>query len=232
MSPAASITLAASLGSGPGVVAAICTTVGIVAGIGLWRWLATGWYAPESPAPRRILPLIPFAVAHGLVWGGLAWRIGTRPTPYAVLPAYATFGTLALALSWTDLDVHRLPVRLTRPGAIALTVLIAGAAIWERDVGLLGRALLFGAAMWLLFIAVALIAAGALGYGDVTLAGIIGLVLGPAGWATVLSAVLLMFVVAGVGAVLLLVTRRANRTTRIAFAPSMVLGALIALAVT
>ena len=70
---------------------------------------------------------------------------------------------------------------------------------------------------------------GGLGFGDVKLAGVLGLLLGWLGWGPVLVSVLAAFIVGGVIAVLLLLSRRASRSSHIAFGPSMILGAWMAL---
>jgi leader peptidase (prepilin peptidase)/N-methyltransferase len=63
----------------------------------------------------------------------------------------------------------------------------------------------------------------------VKLAGLLGLVLGWLGWGPVIVSVLAAFVIGGLTALALLLTGRANRSSHIAFGPSMILGAWVAL---
>jgi leader peptidase (prepilin peptidase)/N-methyltransferase len=70
---------------------------------------------------------------------------------------------------------------------------------------------------------------GGLGYGDVKLAGLLGLLLGWLGWGSVILSVVAAFVIGGVIALILLLSGRASRSTHIAFGPSMILGAWVAL---
>jgi len=70
---------------------------------------------------------------------------------------------------------------------------------------------------------------GGLGFGDVKLAGLLGLLLGWLGWGAVVVSVLAAFVIGGVIAMILLIARRASRSSHIAFGPAMILGAWVAL---
>jgi leader peptidase (prepilin peptidase)/N-methyltransferase len=72
------------------------------------------------------------------------------------------------------------------------------------------------------------LARGGLGGGDVALAGLLGLYLGWISYEAIAVGLLAAFVVGGVFALLLLITRKANRSTRFAFGPFLVVGALIA----
>jgi leader peptidase (prepilin peptidase)/N-methyltransferase len=65
--------------------------------------------------------------------------------------------------------------------------------------------------------------------GDVSLAGVLGLLLGWLGWRPAVISVLMAFVTGGVIALIMLLTRRASRRSNIAFGPSMLLGAWLAL---
>jgi leader peptidase (prepilin peptidase)/N-methyltransferase len=69
---------------------------------------------------------------------------------------------------------------------------------------------------------------GGLGFGDVKLAGVLGLLLGWLGWGPVVVSVLGAFVSGGVLALILLLAGRAGRSSHIAFGPSMIVGAWVA----
>jgi len=97
--------------------------------------------------------------------------------------------------------------------------------------GALLRAVLAGVVLYVLYLVLALVSpgGGGLGYGDVKLAGLLGLLLGWVGWGPVVVSVLAAFVMGGVVALVLLVVRRASRSSLIAFGPPMILGAWVAL---
>lgn len=84
-------------------------------------------------------------------------------------------------LAAIDLDVHRLPDAIQLP---AYPILLAGLALasWSvGDWGSLVRAALGGAIGFAFFLVLALVGSG-MGFGDVKLAGLLGLLLGWLGW--------------------------------------------------
>jgi leader peptidase (prepilin peptidase)/N-methyltransferase len=74
----------------------------------------------------------------------------------------------------------------------------------------------------------ALIARGALGLGDVKLAFLLGLFVGYLGWGHLVVAVLGAFILGGLVALVLLLTRRASRKDSIPFGPFMTTAAIVA----
>jgi leader peptidase (prepilin peptidase)/N-methyltransferase len=77
----------------------------------------------------------------------------------------------------------------------------------------------------------ALISPASLGFGDVKLAGVIGLVLGWLGIDHAVVGLLAGFLAGGVIAIVLLVAQRAGLKSHIAFGPAMLLGAFASLLV-
>ncbi len=145
-----------------------------------------------------------------------------------VLPAFATFVTAGILLTVTDLDTRLIPNRiLVRYGGVGAILLVIG-GLFVSDLGALLDAVVGSAAYFGIMFGLALLARGALGYGDVKLAALIGLFVGYLGWRHVVTAALSAFVVAGLVALVLLVTRLAGRKDAIAFGPFMVVGGLIA----
>lgn len=141
----------------------------------------------------------------------------------------AMFAVCAVALGFIDLTEHRLPNRIIYPwAAVTAGILVIVAALLGDLPGLLrglGAALLWG----LLFLVVRLVHPPSLGMGDVKLAVVLGLYTGFLGWVTVAAAVLLSFILAGVVAIILLLSRRADRRTRIPFGPFLLVGTALAL---
>jgi len=131
----------------------------------------------------------------------------------------------------TRIDVHRLPDLIVLPSYPIAFVLLLVPTIVTGDWGSLVRAALAGLGLYVLYLVLALVSpgGGGLGFGDVKLAGVLGLLLGWLGWGPAIVSVLAAFVVGGLIAILLLLTRRAGRKSHIAFGPSMILGAWVAL---
>jgi leader peptidase (prepilin peptidase)/N-methyltransferase len=68
-----------------------------------------------------------------------------------------------------------------------------------------------------------------MGFGDVKLAGIIGALLGSLSYSAVLIGGFSAFLISGLVALPMLITRRRSRKSALPFGPFMVIGALVAL---
>ena len=141
-----------------------------------------------------------------------------------------TFGILVGAGMWLtliDIDTHLLPRRIVyRTTALVMPLLIV-CAFFDDAGSVLG--MFVGAfALWMVMRVLEVLARGGLGGGDVALAGLLGLYLGWLSFEAVVVGLITAFMVGGVFALLLLITRRANRSTRFAFGPFLIVGALVA----
>ena len=204
---------------------------GAALGAALTRVLAgAGYRQPQErdqPLPRHTWWLV---IAVALAWGSLTFRIGGS-AQWSLLPAYLFLGVIGAALTLIDLDVHRLPDLIVLPSYPIVFVLLLVPTVVTGQWGALLRAVLAALALFGVYLALALVSpgGGGLGFGDVKLAGLLGLGLGWLGWGPVVVSVLAAFVTGGVIALALLLARRATRSSHIAFGPSMILGAWVAL---
>lgn len=225
------MTWAASPGT-PWWFVIVMTLVGGGAGWVLETRVAGGGYRLDDETgalPRW--PRARLTVLTALLWGLLAWRLGPMGE-WALLPAYLAFATIGVALAWIDADVHRLPLGLTRPAYVILALQLTLASIASGDWAALRRAAIAGAVTWGVYFLLALLAAllrSGFGFGDVQLAGLIGLATGYlSGWGPVI-ATYAAFLLSGAYGVWRLVTRRGSRKDDIPFGPWMLVGALLAL---
>jgi leader peptidase (prepilin peptidase)/N-methyltransferase len=175
------------------------------------------------PTPARI------AVTTVLLAGVLAAAVllgGFRPATVALAWAAGA----AVVLGAVDLAVHRLPDRVLLPSyavcAAALIADAAGTGAW----GAVVRALVAAAAAGALATVAALVSPEALGLGDVKLLGLLGLLLGWAGWGVLLAGIFLGVVGGALVSLVLLATRRAGWRTPVPFGPPLLAGAALALA--
>ena len=184
----------------------------------------------------RTVPRRREAVAVGppvleLLTGALFAVMVTRFGVSWTLPAYLTLAAGAVLLGVIDLQHHRLPNAIVGPFAVtALTLLAVGAfgqGTWEPLV----RAVLGGAALFGVYLVLALISPSGMGMGDVKLAGVLGLYLAYLSWRTLIFGAAGGFVIAALIGVVLLATRRVHRRTQLPFGPSMLLAALVAVMV-
>lgn len=203
--------------------------VGLATGLGCaaaW-WLSRRSYRLQDDEVRRPVSAwwVPVGVAVGAVLA----------SPFYVGASTVVVVTYLLALVWgtvltvIDLDVRRLPDRLTLPAYPVLALLLLACSATDGDWAALLRAGVCAAVAFVVFLTVVLVAAGSDGFGlgDAKLAGVLGGLLGWISWNSALMGLLTGFVLGGLVAVVLLVTRRATRKSSIAFGPLMILGAYI-----
>src|SRR5699024_246314 len=101
---------------------------------------------------------------------------------------------------------------------LCLLAMAAAGEAWPA----LGRAVLAGVTLGAAFLVLCLLTPGGLGMGDVKLAALLGLLLGWFGWYYVLLGVLAAFLLGGLVAAGLILTRRAGRHTADAVGPELV----------
>jgi leader peptidase (prepilin peptidase) / N-methyltransferase len=114
--------------------------------------------------------------------------------------------------------------------AVCAAALLTDAAVLGSW-GALVRAAAAAAAAFAIGALVAAISPEGLGFGDVKLLALLGLVLGWGGWGLLMAGVLLGLVAGAVVSLALLVTRRAGWRTAVPFGPPLLTGAVLALAV-
>ena len=182
-------------------------------------WLALRGRCAACAAPIGLrYPLVEVATAALFV--AVTARFGVS----AALPAYLYLAAVAVALAVIDLDVRRLPDPIVLPSYLVAAALLAPTGDWAA----IGRGLLAMAVLWSLYFAMAWAYPGGMGFGDVKLAGLLGLFLGWLGWGSVLVGAFAGFLLGGLVGLALLVTGRAGRKAALPFGPAMLAGALLA----
>ncbi|MBE6474830.1 MAG: prepilin peptidase [Actinomyces succiniciruminis] len=164
----------------------------------------------------------------------LAWGL-SRSAPVDTAIALPVVALLGVAGS-VDAVCHRLPDRLLGSAGLWLVVAIAGrslvrlvtvesvhAALWPA-----GRATLCALGAGAAVFAMWLIPASGMGLGDVKLCALLGLWLGYTAVDWVVAGLLLGFILAGLVAIGLLITRRAGRKDMLAFGPYLATGGWLA----
>lgn len=125
-----------------------------------------------------------------------------------------------------DVRTHRLPNRIVLPTLAALLVLVATDAVVTGESSAMVRALLGMLVLCGFYALLRLISRSGMGGGDVKLAAVIGLVLGWHGWTELVVGAASAFVLGSLFALALILLRRADGATRIAFGPWMIAGAV------
>lgn len=136
---------------------------------------------------------------------------------------------ICVAASVIDVREYRIPNRLVAVGiGVLLTLLVAVSTVeqsWQPLVfGLAG-----GLAFFLAYLALALISPTGMGMGDVKLAAVIGLMLGPLGVSASVVGFYSAFVLGAVFGLVRILVRRGGLRSRLPFAPFMTVGATLGL---
>ena len=157
------------------------------------------------------------------IFAGLAWKFAES----WALPAYLVFGGVAVALTFIDIDTHTLPNAIVLPSYPVVLALLAMASALEGDWWALVRAVIAGVALWVFYFTLAVAWPGGMGFGDVKLAGVVGMVLGWLGWGCVVVGGFGAFIFGGLAAAVLMALGRVGRKDGVPFGPWLLLGGFL-----
>ena len=175
-------------------------------------------------------PLVEAGTA--VVFGAVASWLGTAAAQsYWRLPALLYLAAISIALTLIDIAVHRLPNLIVLPGYPIAAGLLILAAFGEGHPGRLLRVAICGLALYLFYFLLMLVYPKGMGFGDVKLAGVLGLYLGFFGWQYAVVGAFLGFLVGGLYGLGLIVIGRAGRKSMIPFGPFMIVGTWLAFAI-
>jgi len=201
-------------------------------------WIALRGRCRNCAAPiSRRYPLV--ELATGVLFASVAaWMLSRSSESTFVaattlaaflieLAAFLYFSAIGVALFMIDLDTRRLPNAIVLPSYVVGAVLLAAAGLVDfRPDQLIGAAI-GGAAMFAFYFALAFAYPGGMGFGDVKLAGVLGLYLGWTGWGALVVGAFAAFLLGGVFSILIVSLRGAGRKTAIPFGPWMIAGAFV-----
>jgi len=159
----------------------------------------------------------------GLLFVAMALRLALPD-----LPAFLYFTAIGVALSAIDLDTRRLPNAIVLPSYPVIAVLLTASAAYQGDFWPLLRAGLGGLALFAFFVVLAVAHPAGMGFGDVKLAGLVGMVLGYLSWRALLVGGFAGFLLGAVVGIAVIALRKGDRRTALPFGPFMVAGALLA----
>jgi leader peptidase (prepilin peptidase)/N-methyltransferase len=157
----------------------------------------------------------------GLLFALLFWRFGWKP----ILPVSIVYCSALIVIALIDLYHHLILNKIVYPFAIIAAVInffIPGLfSLHNFLFGLLG-----GAVGFLILFLPALIYSKGMGWGDVKMAGLMGLMVG---FPNVIVAVFGGIILGGLMAVMLLIFKQKSRKQGIPFGPYLSIGAVIAI---
>ena len=168
------------------------------------------------------IPVIP----TGIIAAAIAAQLLNQFNFSWELFAYGLMCAMCIEQSLIDITTHRLTRSVTMRAAFVGGPLLSIAAIANNQPGKIGVMALSFTATLLTFMTLSLASRRGIGAGDVRLAAVVAMFLGYLGATYVFQGLALGFIIGGVVALLLLISRKANRNTRIAFGPYICIGAM------
>ena len=188
-------------------------------------WLVLRGRCRDCGAPISArYPLV--ELATGVLFALTAWFAG----PTWILPALLYLAAISVALALIDIDTKRLPNAIVLPAypvSLALLTLAAWNPGGTPDWSALLRVVIGGAALYAVYFVAVVVYPAGMGFGDVKLAGVLGMYLGWYGWGALFVGWFAAFLLGGLFSVALLVMGRAGRKSGIPFGPWMLLGAAV-----
>ena len=164
------------------------------------------------------------------VLGALLGALTYRQFGFSLeMVAYGLMIAMCIEQSIIDYATHRLPRGVTFRAAIIGGPLLFLAAINHDDNNRIGVMFASFVVTLVLFATFSALSKGGIGGGDVRLAPVLAMFLGWLGASHVYIGLGSGFILGGIAAGGMLVTRRASASTRIAFGPFLCIGAVIAL---
>ncbi|OOP64070.1 prepilin peptidase [Arthrobacter sp. SRS-W-1-2016] len=183
----------------------------------------------------------------GELWGT------SVPAFWLLLAACVYFAIMAARLTVIDVRHHLLPNRIVFPSyaiagvlllGAAIAVTLAGGAATDLAGGAAGKTpdggapflgvpalgiVAGGAVLWVFYFILRLAYPPGMGFGDVKLAGVLGLYLGYLGWGHVFAGTFAAFLFGGLWSLGVLAARRGTLKSAIPFGPFMLAGAAAAM---
>jgi leader peptidase (prepilin peptidase)/N-methyltransferase len=198
------------------------TTLRAYDNIPVLSWIVLGRKCRTCRAPISAqYPLVEAGTA--VLFALVAWRVGAHADLPALLIAAAAF----VSLSVIDLQTKRLPDLVVFPSLAMTAVGLVAAAIIDDRFGDLGRAGIGAAIGFGALFVIHVAKPNGMGFGDVKLAALCGLVLGWFGLADLAVGLYAGFVLGAAVGVALMVVGRVRRGVTIPFGPFLAAGTML-----
>jgi len=171
--------------------------------------------------PRKLLWV---ELATAVIFALLYWHYRLSPE----LGVMAFYACLFITVFVIDLEHSLILNKVVYPTMVVALLLSLYPWPWfSESIGMrVAYAALGGAIGFVVFLLIALVSRGGMGWGDVKLAALVGLAIG---FPMVLVAIIMAAILGGVVAVVLLATRRRGRREMIPFGPFLAVAAMVTL---
>jgi len=175
----------------------------------------------QASIPRKLLWV---ELATAVIFALLYWHYGLS----AQLGVLAFYACLFIVIFVIDLEHSLILNKVVYPGMIVALLLSLYPWPWfSESIGIrVAYAALGGAIGFGIFLVIALVSRGGMGWGDVKLAALIGLA---TGFPLVFLAIIMAAILGGIVAVALLIAKRRGRREMIPFGPFLAVAAMVTL---
>jgi leader peptidase (prepilin peptidase)/N-methyltransferase len=175
----------------------------------------------QAAIPRRIFWV---ELATALIFALLCWRYGLS----AELGIMAFYASLFIIIFVIDLEHGLILNKVVYPGMVVALLLALYPWPWltQSIVMRVAYAALGGGIGFVIFLLIALVSRGGMGWGDVKLAALIGLA---TGFPLVFLAIIMGAILGGIVAVALMIAKKRKRRETIPFGPFLAVAAMITL---
>lgn len=186
-------------------------------------WLMLGGRCRNCRAPISWrYPLVELATAAAFV--AVSLRFGAAPA----VPAYWVLAAACVMITAIDLEHYRVPVKVLYPAWAIGAVALVAASLLGGGLARLVHALLGAALSFAVLFVLHLISPRGMGFGDVRLAGFLGMFLGWLSLAQVGVGLFLAFALGSVVGLALVAAGARSMRSRLPFAPFLCAGSFIA----
>jgi leader peptidase (prepilin peptidase) / N-methyltransferase len=162
-------------------------------------------------------------IGTGVLFAFLFWRFGLS-VQFGITAFYSCIFIVLLVI---DLEHSLLLNKIVYPSMIATLLINLAISVTRPEWRLLLNSVIAGAIGFGIFFLIVIISRGGMGWGDVKMAGLIGLV---TGLPQVFVAILIGIFLGGITAIVLLVFKIRKRKQAIPFGPFLAIGAMVSLA--
>jgi len=175
----------------------------------------------QTSIPRKLMWV---ELATAVIFALLYWHYGLS-AELGVMAFYACIFTIIFVI---DLEHGLILNRVVYPGMIVALLLSLYPWPWfSESIGMrVAYAALGGAAGFAVFLLIALVSRGGMGWGDVKLAALMGLAIG---FPLVFVAIIMAAILGGIVAVALMIAKKRTRRQTIPFGPFLALAAMVTL---
>jgi len=174
--------------------------------------------------PQAWRPVV-LGVVTGAAWASLTATIGL----HAPLPAALALVAALVVAAAVDLERLIIPTRVVAAGVVVVAAALVVASAVDGRWSALGWAAVSAAVAFSVFFVVHAVVPHGMGFGDVRLAGLIGLGTGWSAPSHAFVAFLAAFVLGAVGGVVMMMATGQGRRAKVPFGPFLAAGALVAL---